>query len=349
MKVTDVRAAYPEYSHVAASWRTNLWQIVVKIETDAGITGYGYGGGGKASVEVINGHLRELVEGTPVDSRADIQDIWDRLYRESIPYGRKGIAPMAISGIDLALWDALGKAENVPVARLLSDRPRERMQCYATGPDTEWHVARGYTASKRPHRWNGDPAEYDHLAAWAENSRKLLGPTGRLMIDTYMSWDYATTIEMSRNLASADVYWFEDVMTPDDLAAQASLREEIGNINLAGGEHEFTQHGFRDLLRSGALDIWQPDTTWCGGITAALRILDVARGEAIPVVPHRGAEVWGLHLIAATECQDFAEYVTGPKDSQNDDIWIGAPEPSEGFISVSDAPGFGVELNENSL
>ena len=115
MNITGVKAVYPKYQHVAPSWRTHFWQIVVRVESDRGVTGFGYGGGGVASVEVVNRHLRELLVGRRIDSVEDIRDAWDALYAESLPYGRKGIGVMALSGIDLALWDLLGRAEGKPV------------------------------------------------------------------------------------------------------------------------------------------------------------------------------------------------------------------------------------------
>ena len=132
MKITSVSAVYPNYQHTAPSWRTHLWQIVVRLETDTGQTGWGYGGGGKAAVEIVNGHFSEILVGHSVDSLSDISDIWDFLYAESIPYGRKGIAIMALSGVDLALYDVLGKAERKSVAKLLDRATKNRMRCYAT-------------------------------------------------------------------------------------------------------------------------------------------------------------------------------------------------------------------------
>jgi L-rhamnonate dehydratase len=119
LKITGVEAVYPEYKHVAPGWRTHLWQIVVRIETDTGVIGFGYGGGGKASLPIVNGHFRELLLGRRLDRVEDIAALWDLLYEASIPYGRKGVAIMALSGIDLALWDALGKAERMPIYSLL--------------------------------------------------------------------------------------------------------------------------------------------------------------------------------------------------------------------------------------
>ncbi len=145
------------------------------------------------------------------------------------------------------------------------------------------------------------------------------------------------------------MYWFEDVLTPDDLAEHADLRGEVRPTLIAGGEHEFTHHGFREIARADAMDIWQPDITWCGGITAGLRILELANEAGIPVVPHRGGESWGLHFIAGSGCYQLAEMVMGSRNDQRDEVWLDAPQPAAGRMELTDAPGFGVRLNEAIL
>jgi L-rhamnonate dehydratase len=151
VKVINVRAFYPHYRHVAPSWRTHFWQIVVCLETDIGTVGWGYGGGGKAAVEVVNGHLRELLLGRNVDSVEGIGRLWDELYFACLPYGRRGIAVMALSGIDLALWDALGKAEGKSVCELLGGQRRQKVRAYASGSDLAWFRDLGFTAHKTSH------------------------------------------------------------------------------------------------------------------------------------------------------------------------------------------------------
>jgi L-rhamnonate dehydratase len=185
MQITDVKAVYPNYQHVAPSWRTNFWQIVVRVETDLGVVGLGYGGGGIASVEIVNRHFRELMLGSRVDTTADIAALWDDLYLESLPYGRKGLAVMALSGVDLALWDLLGKAENKPVHQLIGPPTRERVRVYATGMDTDWYADLGITGQKLRNRWRGDPMvgwagsteQYDQAVAEVSRARRSLGTT----------------------------------------------------------------------------------------------------------------------------------------------------------------------------
>ena len=347
MKITEVRAVYPNYRYVVPSWRTHFWQIVVRVETNVGAVGLGYGGGGVASVEIVNRHFRELLLDRELSSPAEIKDTWDYLYEQSLPYGRKGLAMMALSGVDLALYDLLAKAEDMPVYELLGGRDTNIL-AYATGPDSEAYRDLGFRAHKFPHRWASD-ADYETAVRTAENARRLYGPDARIMADCYMSWDAEVTAHMADILAEYKLYWYEDVLTPDDLAGQADLRAVAAPTLIAGGEHEFTHFGFADIARAKALGLWQPDITWCGGITAGLRIIDLARDVGIPVSPHRGAEVWGLHLIAASDWADFAEYHSDHIRSPRDVLWLGEPEPQDGYITPSDQPGFGVTLNEELL
>ncbi len=347
MRIVSLKAVYPNYENVVSSWRTHLWQIVVEVRTDAGIVGYGYGGGGLASLPIVNGHFRELLIGERIDSPEDVFRVWDRLYYESLPYGRKGIAMMALSGVDLALWDALGKAERKPVAELIGGIQKESIEVYATGPDSEWYAELGVSGQKLTHRWKGTTND---AVASARAAREVMGDQAKIMFDVYMSWDSEVAVRMARDLAEFDIYWFEDVLTPDDVRELSELRPKVSPINLAGGEHEFGVVGFREIGEHGAYDIWQPDITWCGGITAGLRICELAKEYSVPVVPHRGGEVWGLHLIAANDaCDDLAELVMGARGAGVDDLWVGNPQIEAGKLSISDEPGFGVRLNERML
>ena len=349
MKITDVKAVFPNYKHVVPSWRTNFWQIVVRVESNVGVIGFGYGGGGIASVEIINRHLKEYVVGQEVNSVTDIAMIWDMLYNASMPYGRKGLAIMALSGVDLALFDLLGKAESKPVYDLIGGAKREKVFSYATGANSELYHKLGYKAHKFPHRWSGSEADYDTAVETADKTRDMFGPDGMLMIDTYMSWDKPVTIEMAKRLSQFRIYWYEDVLNPDDLVGQAELRSLIGDTILAGGEHEFTHYGFDNIAKTEALGIWQPDITWCGGLTAGIRIVELANKHGIPVSPHRGGEVWGLHLLVATDCADLAEFHSDHIEEKRDMLWLNEPTPNNGYISPNDNPGFGVALNEAML
>ena len=321
MRIADVKAVYPNYRHVAPSWRTHLWQIVVRVESDTGGVGFGYGGGGKAAVEVVNGHMRELLVGRRLDDRDDIFGAWDALYYESIPYGRKGIGVMALSGVDPR---AVGSAGEV------GGRARPcRHRAEDEGDDSRIRDGRG--ARSGTARWGS--RRTSSLTAGQETSptsRRLSrrrraparswGRTPRLMIDTYMTWDSETTVEMGRRLAPYDIFWFEDVLTPDDLEGQAALRGRVGRTLIAGGEHEFTHIGFDAVAKWVRWTCGSRTSPGAAASARGLRILDIAREHEIPVAPHRGGEVWGLHLIAASDCMDLAEVLPGMRGGAKDEL-----------------------------
>ena len=350
MTVTEVRAAYPKWRRLppADAWQAHFWQIAVRVDTDVGVVGHGYGGGGRPAVHVVNDHLRRFLVGRTIGGVDDIAAAWDELYRVSIPYGRGGLAQMALSGVDLALWDALARAERVPVHRLIGPRTKGRVTAYATGGDLELAARYGYGAMKLSHRWRTE-ADLESAGELLAAARAALGPTARLMVDCYLSWPVAVAARMGELLAPYAPYWFEDVATPDHLAELAALRPRVKPVLLAGGEHDFTPAAFAAIAGHGALDLWQPDVTWAGGITGTLRILELARRHGVPVVPHRGGEPWGLHLIVATDCLDLAETMPRRWQEPREDLWLGEPEVTGGTIEPGDEPGFGVRLNEDLL
>ena len=352
MKITEIRAFYPRYQHLAPSWRTHLWQIVVRVEAGAGRVGWGFGGGGRAAVEVVNGHFRDLLVGRSVSGPEEISGLWDELYRASAPYGRRGLGIMALSGVDLALWDLVARAENKRVCDLLGGLRRERVPAYASGLDVEWYRDLGFRAHKASHQCQGagtDQERMDRIAAWAHRARQALGPEALLMADAYMTWSADFARQLARTLAPFRLHWFEDVLLPDELEELAALRPQLKPILLAGGEHEFTEYGFAELARTRALDVWQPDLTWCGGLSAAQRIVALASRCGVKVVLHRGGEIWGLHLIASGACEGLAELVMGQRQADRDRVWLGEPEPVEGYLELPEGVGFGVRVNEEIL
>ena len=162
MRITDISAVYPNYQGFdSKNWRNKLWQIVVRVDSDTGHVGYGYGGGGLASLPIVNGHFQELLVGSTLDNKDDISRLWDMLYYESLPYGRKGIAIMALSGVDLALWDLLAKAQGITVAELIGGVQKPSVKVYATGPDSVWYAELGVAGQKLTHRWTGNPKDYE--------------------------------------------------------------------------------------------------------------------------------------------------------------------------------------------
>ena len=218
----------------AVAWQAHFWQIAVRVDTDVGVVGYGYGGGGRPAVHVINDHLRRFLVGAARSAAwTTSPQRGTKLYRVSIPYGRGGLAQMALSGVDLALWDALARAERVPVHRLIGPRTKQRVTAYATGGDLELTARYGYGAMKLSHRWRTE-ADFGSAGELLAAARAALGPAARLMVDCYLSWPVAVAARMGELLAPYAPYWFEDVATPEHLAelGRAASADQAG---AAGG------------------------------------------------------------------------------------------------------------------
>ncbi|MDG2101895.1 MAG: enolase C-terminal domain-like protein [Dehalococcoidia bacterium] len=319
MKITKIEAVYPSYEETLKDWRPNLWQIITKIYTDNNkIYGFGTGGGGKASIEIIRGHLAALVVGKEVENINDIKSIYDNLYKETIPYGRGGVGSMAISSIDLALWDTFSKYYEIPIKNLLEKNKtlhNESINTYATGNNINTYNQLGIENFKLSVKSNGDfENEKKELYDSIYNIKKKYNNSKKIMIDCYMSWDIEYTKKMSRFLSDLKIYWIEDISSPETLLNSESILGKLDGAFLAGGEHDLNHNNFSIMKKNNTYDFWQPDITWCGGISSLLKIIDISDKE-YPIILHRGGEPWGLPLIQSGLINNLAE-IHNPKDKK---------------------------------
>jgi len=340
MKITEVRACQPATPGSPPDWRTSLGQILVAVETDAGLTGYGVGGGGAAGIHVVRTVLRDLLLGRDPSA---VERIWEEMYRATLPFGRKGIALMALSGVDLALWDLRGKAANEPVARLLGGEVGQPIPTYATvWGSIEPAITAGHRAVKL-HLEKYDPrTNLNALVDYVADARRQIGDEGMLMVDAFMKWDVDSTLDVAARLVEHDVAWLEEPLLPDDLPGYADLADRCP-IPIAGGEHEFTAAAFEEIIKQRLHAVLQPDVCWCGGLTELIKIYRMAAVAGLRVCPHRGAEIWSLHAIAALDSQPLAE------SGRSWMSWVGGQPPIiDGWVQLSEAPGLGVIVDEDS-
>lgn len=347
MKITEVRAAVPRGTNEPRDWRTAMAQIAVTVETDEGLSGVGVGGGGPSGIHIIDTVLRPVLVGQEIgedsdQALADIERLWERMYRAILPFGRKGLAYMALSGVDLALWDLVGKRAGQPVYELLGGLRHSEIPVYASiDAVVNDEVERGFKHVKlHLNRHSGDVPESIEAVLVA---RERVGADVKLYTDMFFRYDLESTLRMADAIFPYGVEWIEEPLSPDDLEGYAELVRR-SPIPIAGGEHEYGVHGFREILDRRAHAILQPDASWCGGMTQLRKIYGLAAERGVWVVPHRGAEVWGLHAVAALGDRPLAEsgrpWVT----------WLrGEPPIKDGFVRPSDAPGFGVELDPASV
>lgn len=345
MRIVAVEAWQPIAENSPPGWRTTFGQIAVRVRTDEGLVGCGVGGGGRAGLMVIESVLAPLLRGC---DPSYVENHWDGMYQATLPFGRKGIAVMALSGVDLALWDLRAKAAGTSVAKLLNLRCRSRVPVYRTiWGDVDPATAAGGHGVKlhiHPH----EPLSLENRGAFVDQvverlaaARAAIGPARSLMVDGWMTWDAPATLAIANRIAQFNVAWIEEPLPPDDLRGYCRLRDECG-IPIAGGEHEFTHHGFERLIDERLHRIVQPDVCWCGGLTALRRIYEMAGAARLRVVPHRGAEVWGLPALAALDPEPLAE------EGRPWMTWVrGQPAIDLSGIPVPEAPGFGVHFDED--
>ncbi|MCH7989453.1 MAG: mandelate racemase/muconate lactonizing enzyme family protein, partial [Planctomycetes bacterium] len=273
-----------------------------------------------------------------------VKQLWESMYEATLAFGRKGIAIMAISGVDLALWDLRGKAANKPVAELLGGTVGESIPTYVTvWDDLTEEMAASYKAFKLHVEHREDGGTVDAVAESVRQARKVIGSEPELMIDAWMRWDIETTLNVADATQSMGLSWIEEPLPADDFEGYATLCER-SPVPIAGGEHEFTAAGFRELIDRRLHHVLQPDVCWCGGMTELIKIYEMANRAGLRVCPHRGSEVWGLHAMAALDPNPLAE------SGRPWMTWVnGQPPILDGHIQLSDAPGFGVNFDEQNL
>ncbi len=350
---------YPQFQETRGSWFWDSGMAVVQIETDEGIVGHGWCEDGcQATAPVIENHLqRLLLDQDP----QDVEGLWDRLFRATLPYGRKGSVLQAISAIDIALWDILGKAANKPVYQLLGGPVKDSVPVYASAlhpvgaekvaAEAKAYVAEGYRAMKMRFPFGpgngvgGMRANEDHVAC----VREAVGDDIEIMADAYMGWDFLYAKKMCRKLEQYNLAWLEEAFIPDDLDSYAKLRQET-NIPISGGEHEYTRYGFQNIIDKRAMDIIQPDLRRCGGFTEARKIAAQAAAAGVTLIPHAYG-VTHIHLALAFSVVPMVEYFPLPcwdklPEAEVEPIFHGEPLPEGGHVSLQPLPGLGVTVNE---
>ena len=336
--------------------------LVAEVFTDNGLAGVGNAAlSPQITKQVIDLHLKPLLIG---QDPWDIEFLWQQMYRKTMAFGRKGIGMTAISAVDIALWDVLGKSAKQPVYRLLGGRTKPRIPVYASrlysaklselAAEAKRYKGDGYQAMKLRFGWG--PA--DGAAGMQRNLdlvrtvRETVGDGIDVMADAYMGWTLDYAKRMLPLLEPFHLRWLEEPVIPDDIHGYAELKS-YGRIPIAGGEHEFTLYGFRDLLEARAVDYIQFDTNRVGGISQARKIAALAEAYSVPVIPHAG-QMHNFHVVMASLNSPMAEYFpVVDVEVGNELFWFifeGEPKAKDGFIDLDDnVPGLGLTVNEKAL
>lgn len=351
--MADPMAAYSEYEQTASWMGPGEDPFVVEIETSDGVRGFGVGIGGPYACAIIDSHYRRFLEG--VDPFA-IEKLWDQMYRAQLPYGQRGLAMLAISGVDLALWDLRGKLTGQPVYNLLGGQIKEEIPCYVTThPSVMDHVSgMGFPGVKLSSPWgpaDGYGRGLDRLEKDIAQARERFDETTDLMIDSYMAWDREFLVRAANRLKEYDLKWIEDPLEPDSVSEYQAIKAQVNPIQVAVGNLEVGQEAFHRILMADVADILQPEIRMVGGLTEMRRIAAMARPFGVPIYPHT-ASVYGYHFVAAHSNAPWAEYIVSG-DGQEIRPFLpavdGEPLPENGSVALSNEPGFGLSLDRSVL
>ncbi len=340
---------------------------LVEIETSDGIVGWGecYGPPAVAKAFIETQFAPRILGRDPFD----VEVIWEELYNRIKDYGPKGMSIAAISGIDIALWDIIGKCCGKPVHKLLGGAFRAEVEAYATGlyfidmnnligeavAEAEDYVREGFRAIKMKIGMGSIDKDFERVAA----VRKAIGPDIRLMVDANHCFSVPVAIRLGRKLEELDIDWFEEPISPEDIDGYIEVTRAL-DMAVAGGENEFTRWGFRDVIVRKAMDIVQPDVCAAGGLTECKKIAAIASAHGVECVPHAWGSVVGLaatlHFVASIPDQPPSLFPFPPllefeqcENPFRDSLGIESIRQVRGHVNVPVTPGLGVEIDRKTL
>ena len=347
-----------EKSDAMSSFRFHEW-LICEVETNDGHVGIGNAALAPQLVKnTIDTYLKPLVVG---EDPFDYSYIWEKMYRKTLNWGRRGLGMVAISAIDIAIWDVLGKITNKPVFKLLGGRTKEKIPVYASKlyaqplkqlqEEAEKYKNEGFKMFKSRMGWgpkDGSEGMKKNLQL-LEAVREVIGEDTDLMVDCYMGWNLDYTKRMLPKMAKYNLRWLEEPVHADDIHGYAELNN-MNIIPISGGEHEFNLFGFKQLLELNAVSYIQYDNNRVGGFTVAQKINALAEAYQIPVVPHAG-QMHNYHLTMSNFNCPISEFFPVHEVEVGNELFYyifeGDPAPVDGMIDLDDnAPGLGLKVTD---
>lgn len=336
--------------------------VVVKVETDRGITGtgflsspvYSHGIASDIAARLLKRNFRNIILG---ENPLYTEQIWRKMFDGPWRLGMRGMIRDCIAAVDFALWDIKAKMLNVPLSDLFGYK-RDRVLTYANvghqlPPDelakrAAEYVEKGHTAVKI--RAGSTAVSIKEANKRVQAVREAIGPDVKLMVDVNGSWDTETAIQQLKAWEKYNLYWLEEPVAPEDITGYARVREYAGNTYIAGGEQNNGLTEFRQFIEKKAIDIIQPNAMATGGITDWLRIYNFATAYNIPISPWNLQQVH-IHLAAGHPNVKWVEYFSHDRDYFQD-VLIKGPKLSEErgedgvYLLAPKGPGIGIELDE---
>jgi len=373
MRIVNVTTAVVRYHGEAT---------LVRIDTDEGISGFGEANpdaGAGGVVGMIN-FLKDLLVG---EDPRNVERCWEKLRRRKVFAGpQAGVFVIALSGIELALWDIAGKAAGQPVYRLLGGKFRDRIRLYADcgdGDDPDGSVSgcvdrahrmveEGFTAIKFDIDDLRHPAKFDefnHTVNAAELRsmvervaavREAIGPDVDLAIDLHARYDVPSACRIAWELEPFHLMWLEEPIPAENIDALVRVRAQT-RTPICAGENLYLRWGFRELLERGAVDVIEPDVPKCGGLAEAKKIANLAEMHYVPFAPHLVSTPLGT-MATAHQCGSIPNFLVQEWHALEErevwDSYVTAPDGSgsivkDGYITLPDSPGIGVELDMDGV
>ena len=338
MKITEVK------TYLVEALRQN-W-LFVKVSTDNGLVGWG-----EASVEgqekAVEASIHLLAERSVIgEDPRNVEKIWRKMYHHG--FWKGGFIYMsAISGIDIAIWDLLGKYYNVPAYMLMGGLVRDKVRTYthAANPETagKW-VEMGFAGVKT----GAPPEKLDETLCQV---RKAIGDDKLLMADNHGRMPAASAIKLIKTAAKYNLFFFEEPIPPENPMEYKRLIEDLGGVPLADGERLFSRFDFRELIENQLVDYVQPDICHCGGISEIRRIASYAEVYHIGFAPHNpnGPVATAARIQVALSTQNFAILEFSRLLYDYEDIYSMDLKPRDGYIQAPVKPGLGIEIDESKL
>lgn len=356
--------------YFSQGWVHKRQSLIIEIITDEGITGWGESlCHGLQPPQISQAFIENVFKPMLIGRNPfDAEVLWEEMYNTTRPFGQAGSAVNAISGVDIALWDVIGKAVNKPIHSLIGGAFRKEIQPYATGfyriqgasypeasvTEAQQHIANGFQAFKLK---IGFGLEED--IRLIHSIRDSVGPDIKIMADANGAYNLSDARVLVNEVDSAKLYFLEELLAPEDLAGYQTLTK-TSNTRIAAGEQVFGKMGFLPWLNGRALDIIQPDLCSSGGITECKKIAALAQANHTNYIPH----VWGSGIGIAASIQFLATLPSSPLSLNptqpmlefdqsshpfRKDLVFDGIEMRNGKVLVSEKPGIGVDVNTDVL
>jgi len=361
LKITDVRTAQV---------RVHGLQTHIRVYTDQGLFGQGEStDAAVGTVSLVNQFRRFLVGQDPLN----VDALWERIRVSGIFAGAQGGQYVtALTGVEIALWDLAGKALGLPIYQFLGGKFRDKVRIYCDsdmedplGPESDKKLPsikdQGFTAMKidlddatDPHRfdrvnWTANNAEVDRMVSWVKHVRESIPKEMELACDMHGRYDAATAKRVAKELEPFRLLWLEEVVPPENIDAMVDIHHST-STPIAAGENLYMRWGYRELLSKNAVDIIQPDFQKTGGLSEGRKIANLAQTYYLPVAPHCVVSPIGM-MSTAHLCASIPNFLVCEWHWINfPDLWKNWVKEGEiiqkGYVSVTDKPGLGVEMNE---